>query len=223
MYSVCSEALALATQLSQAPDLPTPDVLRQRINAVFENLRRKAQALDISSADAMEAIYAIAAFMDEQILRSPWPARHQWMAQPLQLAYFHETTAGEGFFQRLAGLEVDPHRYHVVEIYYLCMALGFQGKYAVGQGAEWGALLERAGNDLSRKLPTTDPLSPGAYPVRRQLQFSRNQFPILRIALGFLGLALVAYVALRVSVSVAAGNAGERIWSAPKTSVAQGR
>jgi type VI secretion system protein ImpK len=211
MYGVCADALTLATQLSQAPDLPSPEVLRQRINAAFENLRRKAQLEDIPSADAMEAIYAIAAFMDEQILRSPWPARQQWMAMPLQLAYFQVNDAGEGFFQRLAGLEVDPSRYHVVQIYYLCLALGFQGKYAVGHGHEWAQLLERISNDLSRRLPQSSPICPNVYPVRNALGFSRKRFPALGAALGFLAVSVLLFLGLKLALGLSAGGAADRI------------
>jgi len=213
MYGVCADAVTLATQLSQAPDLPAPEILRQRINATFETLRQRAQQADIASADAMEAIYALAAFMDEQILRSPWPARQQWMAQPLQLVYFHENTAGEGFYNRLAGLQADPGRAHVVQIYYLCLALGFQGKYAVGHPGEWAAVTERTASALARGIPSGDTLSPAAYPERRQLKFSARQFPLLGAALGFLGLALVIFLALWFSIRVMAGGAADTMVS----------
>lgn len=212
MYAVCADAITLATQLSQAPDLPAPEILRQRINSTFENLRHRAQQMDIPSADAMEAIYALAAFMDEQILRSPWPARQQWMAQPLQLAYFHETTAGEGFFQRLSGLEVDPSRTHVVQIYYLCLTLGFQGKFAVGHPGEWAAVIERTGNDLSRRLPGAgDVISPPAYPNRRQLAFNARQFPVVGAALAFAGVAVLIFIILLLTISFSASEAATRI------------
>lgn len=213
MYGVCADAVSLATQLSQAPDLPAPEILRQRIHATFETLRQRAQQADIASADAMEAIYALAAFMDEQILRSPWPARQQWMAQPLQLVYFHENTAGEGFYQRLAGLEADPDRAHVVQIYYLCLALGFQGKYAVGHPGEWAAVTERTGSQLARKIPSSDTISPSGYPTRGQAKFSARAFPLLGAALGFMAFALVVYLVLWVSIRVVAGSAAEKMIS----------
>jgi len=37
------------------------------------------------------------------------------MGQPLQLVYFNENTAGEGFFQRMSALQNDPQRAHVLE------------------------------------------------------------------------------------------------------------
>lgn len=209
MYRACADAITLATQLGAAPDLPHPDVLRQRINATLEALRSKVQQADLPTADAMEAIYAIAAFMDEQILRSPWPARQQWMAQPLQLVLFQENTAGEGFFDRLAALEAEADRGHVVQIYFLCIALGFQGKFAVNPGA-LASIQERAASQLSRKLPATEIFSPSAYP-KVQVNFNVRQFPVVGVALGLSILSVLVYVILVITTGISADNAAERI------------
>ena len=88
--------------------------------------------LAVVSLLILVALYAIVAFMDEQILRSQWSGRQQWMSQPLQLTYFNENTAGEGFFTRMQALEQRPNQAHVLEIYYLCLALGFRGT-----GPQW--------------------------------------------------------------------------------------
>jgi type VI secretion system protein ImpK len=211
MYWVCADAIALATQLGTAPDLPAPEVLRQRINATFDALNNRASQMGIPAGDAMEAIYALAAFMDEQILRSPWPARQQWMAQPLQLVYFRENTAGEGFFNRLAALEADPERAHVVQIYFLCMALGFRGKYAVASPAELASVQERTANQLSRSLPATETFSPSGYPQSQRLNLSAKQFPMVAVALGFFALSILLFVVLIVTTSSSADNAASRI------------
>lgn len=211
MYWVCADAVALATQLGIAPDLPTPEVLRQRINATFDALNQRAQKAQIPSGDAMEAIYALAAFMDEQILRSPWPARQKWMAQPLQLVYFKENTAGEGFFNRLSALEADPERAHVVQIYYLCMALGFRGKYAVASPAELSAVQERTFSLLTRRLPSTDTFSPFGYPQQQRINLSPKQFPMVAVSLGFFGLSLLLFIVFIVVTSASASSAAARI------------
>lgn len=219
MYWACADALTLATQLSQAPDLPTPEVLRQRIHATLEALRTKAAQADIPSGDAMEAIYAIAAFMDEQILRSPWPGRQQWLAQPLQLVYFKENTAGEGFFHRLAALEADPERAHIVQIYYLCMSLGFMGRYATAHPQELAMIQERSALHVGRKLPGSETFSPAGYPARRQLALSARKFPVLGAALAFLGASVVLYLVFLLIIGLSASGAAERIRSTAAAAV----
>src|SRR2546428_552240 len=94
MYWVCSDVLTLATQLATARDLPSPDILQRRIDTLFEQMAGKAREANIPEADVNDAKYALVAFIDEQIFRSPWPGRNQWMSKPLQLVYYNENTAG---------------------------------------------------------------------------------------------------------------------------------
>ncbi|MEO7094059.1 MAG: DotU family type IV/VI secretion system protein, partial [Polyangiales bacterium] len=89
MYWVCSDVLTLATQLSTARDLPSPDILQRRIDTLFEQMSGKAREAGIPEADVADAKYALVAFIDEQIFRSPWPGRNQWMGRPLQLVYYN--------------------------------------------------------------------------------------------------------------------------------------
>src|SRR3954470_3436649 len=134
MYWACGEVLSVGAQLAEAPGLPTADVMKRRIGTLLEDMDRRGTELGLAKRDLDDAKYAIVAFLDEQLLRAPWSGRQEWMLEPLQLIYFNENTAGEGFFTRLEALEHDPSRVHVLEIYFLCLALGFMGKYAVRGG-----------------------------------------------------------------------------------------
>jgi type VI secretion system protein ImpK len=209
MYWVCADALNLAAQLNTAVDLPTPDVFRQRIDHLFDNMRRSKPPA-VALQDVNDAIYALAAFIDEQVLRSPWQGRQQWMARPLQLIYFGEATAGEGFFQRMQALQADPSRSHVLEVYYLCLALGFQGQYAMAD-KELAAIQADVAQTVARRLPTAEQLSPHGYPTRGLGGGARSQFPAIAISLGALGLAIVLFIALKIASSVSASDAAESI------------
>lgn len=209
MYWVCADALNLAAQLNTAVDLPTPDVFRQRIDHLFDNMRR-SKPPTIALQDVNDAVYALAAFIDEQVLRSPWQGRQQWMARPLQLIYFGESTAGEGFFQRMQALQADPSRSHVLEIYYLCLALGFQGQYAMAD-KELGAIQADVGQTVVRRLPATEQVSPNGYPARGLARGARSQFPAITLSLGALGLAIVLFVALKIASALAASEAADSI------------
>jgi type VI secretion system protein ImpK len=160
MYWVCSDPLTLASQLANARELPSPDVLQHRVSGLFEQMMRKCHEAGFPEQDALEAKYAITAFTDEQIFRSPWPGKAQWMGQPLQLIYFNENTAGEGFFRHMAMLQSQPHRAHVLEVYYLCLCLGFQGQYAVRGGEGLGPIIEQVGARLDARVGSADVISP---------------------------------------------------------------
>jgi len=73
------------------------------------------------------ARFAICAWVDEAILNSPWNPKNQWQREQLQRLYYQTTEAGEEFFERLNALGF--HQREVREVYYLCLALGFMGRY----------------------------------------------------------------------------------------------
>ncbi|HYQ02586.1 MAG TPA: type IVB secretion system protein IcmH/DotU [Polyangiaceae bacterium] len=216
MYWVCSDCLTLAMQLGSAQDLPAPQVLRQRITGLLEAMNGRAAEAGIQQNDLNEALYAIVAFMDEQILRSQWSGRQQWMSQPLQLTYFNENTAGEGFFQRMQAIEQRPNQAHVLEIYYLCLALGFRGKYALQAAGDLDAVEERVGSALNRQVRASDEISPHGYQNESVRGFNRRPAPLVLAGAGFFALALIVFIVLKVVNAMnASAGADEIRHSAP--------
>jgi len=211
MYWACADAMSLATQLASARDLPAPDVLQRRISGLFEQMARRCRDYGISDDDVLEARYAIAAFMDEQIFRSPWPGRQQWMSQPLQLVYFNENTAGEGFFTRVQYLQQQPGRAHVLQIYYLCMALGFQGKFAVRGGEGLAALADHVGAQVVRSLPGSEAISPHGEPRDPIRNFVRREMPIVALSIAFFVLALILFLVFKVVLASSASEAATQM------------
>jgi type VI secretion system protein ImpK len=208
MYWVCSDVLTLATQLSTARDLPSPDILQRRIDTLFEQMMGKGREAGIPDQDLADAKYALVAFIDEQIFRSPWPGRNQWMGKPLQLVYYNENTAGEGFFQRLTSLQNQPQRAHVLEIYYLVLTLGFQGMYAVrGDEAGLAAVIDRAGATLARLLPPADRIAPHGDPQDAGRNFNKRDAPLITLGLICLGLSIIAFVGLSFTLRTQKNNA----------------
>jgi len=156
-------------------------------------------------------VYALAAFIDEQILRSQWSGRQQWMAQPLQLLFFNENTAGEGFFDRLNILQQVPGKEHIVQIYYLCLALGFQGKFGIHGANELGAVQEHARASVSASLPSSEIISPAGYPHATAVRAGRRRSPYLAIGATVLGLAVILFIFLKISIGTSASNTAEEI------------
>lgn len=213
MNWVCSNVITLAMQLSSAQDLPAPEVMRQRIASLLDNMDQRAQQVGIPNEDVLEAKYALVAFIDEQLLRSNWSGVTDWMARPLQLIYFNENTAGEGFFGRLQALLQQPNRVHVVQIYYYCMALGFEGQYAVTGTQGLATVMQQARQAIAAQYPASDAISPHGVPSRSLGQAVRRNVPIVAIALGVLGLAILVFIVLDVMIESKAEDAVERMRS----------
>jgi type VI secretion system protein ImpK len=73
------------------------------------------------------ARFAVCAWVDEAILGSPWVHKGHWQREQLQRLYYHTTDAGEEFFERLNALGFQQRE--IREVYYICLALGFMGRY----------------------------------------------------------------------------------------------
>lgn len=74
-----------------------------------------------------QARFIVCAWIDEAILSSPWNQKSQWQREQLQRVYYQTTEAGEEAFERLNAVGL--HQRDVREVYYLCLALGFTGRY----------------------------------------------------------------------------------------------
>lgn len=207
MYWACADALTLGSRISHGSKLPAADVLESRIAGVLDEMAERARAAGIPEQDITEARYALCAYLDERILAVDWPGRQAWTARPLQLTYFNENTAGEGFFQRLAALEASPRQLHVLQVYYLCLALGFRGQFAVRGEVGLGEVLDRVARRLSAALPPSDVISPRGEPVGAVRSMVRRELPLVAASIGILVLSIVVFVVLREVVGAAASNA----------------
>ena len=182
---LCGDLLAFAMQLRRSADPGDAEVLRQRIDEQFRSLESRARQSDVPQEDVQQAKYAIAAFIDEMILTSNWSLKDSWSDKPLQLAYFNDFSAGEEFYNR-----IETHRAakknSVLEVYYLCLALGFRGKYVDMQGMEKKKVLL---DTLLREIrggapaPGTGGLSPHWQPPDSAGNLGRH-FPAWLVAAG---------------------------------------
>jgi type VI secretion system protein ImpK len=135
LADLCGDLLAFALQLKKSSDPGDAEAMRLKIDEQFRALETKARQSDVPQEDVQQAKYAICAFIDEMILTSSWPLKESWADKPLQLAYFNDFSAGEEFYNKVDQLR-GSKKNSVLEVYYLCLALGFRGKYVDLQGME---------------------------------------------------------------------------------------
>ncbi len=210
-YWVCSDVLSLILQLRNSQDLPGPDVLQRRVLGLFETMMSNGRDTGIPEQDMSELKYALAAFADEVIYHSNWPGRTQWLNNPLQLQFFQENTAGDGFFERLDKLYSQRGRDHVTQVYFVCLALGFQGKFRLGQQEGLAAVLEGVGNYVALSVGGNDQLAPNAERRDGGGGAVRRELPFLAIALGFFVVALLLILILRLVIGSNATDVADSI------------
>lgn len=104
---------------------PSYDEVRGAVEQLF--LESEPALTSFPRDDVELARFAVAAWVDEALIGSPWEHKQIWLREQLQRRYFGTTAAGEEFFQRLEAL--GPRQQEVREVYYLCLALGFTGRF----------------------------------------------------------------------------------------------
>ena len=124
------------------------------------------QARDVagySSDDVKLGIFAVVAFLDESILNSRNPIFADWPRKPLQEEMFGHHIAGEVFFQNLdqmLGRDDSGTLADVLEVYYLCLLLGFAGRYVAGNRGELKVMMDRTAEKIRRIRGKAPELSP---------------------------------------------------------------
>jgi type VI secretion system protein ImpK len=161
IYWASAEVLVAATRLGTDRDMPALETLRQELLRLLQQMVTRCRKAGISDKQIAEARYAVVAFIDDRILRSNWSGRVAWMNQPLQLQLYNEFAAGENFFVRMRAL-VEAGESQALEVYYLCLALGFVG--ATGAAERSQTTIDRARERLA-PLPPRAALSPHAVPA----------------------------------------------------------
>ena len=201
MYWVCSDVLSLILQLRNSRDLPAPDILQRRVLGLFETMMQNGREQRIPEQDMIDAKFALAAFADEVIYHSTWPGKTQWLSNPLQLQFFGINTAGDGFFVNLDNLHGARGRNHVAQIYFLCLALGFQGKYRLRNQEGLQQVVEGLGNYVAVQEGGGDQIAPNAERKDAGSGVIRRELPFVAIAIGILITAVLLVVGMRIMIT----------------------
>jgi type VI secretion system protein ImpK len=136
LVRAASPLLLLAGQLRGTLSAPEVGGLRRHALDEIRRFEQRARASSITTEVVGAARYALCACLDEAVLSTPWGAQSEWAQQTLLVALHREAWGGEKFFEMLDKISDDPERHiDLMELQYLCIALGFAGKYhAMPQG-----------------------------------------------------------------------------------------
>lgn len=121
--------LSLAIVLKRTADLDSYPDLRSTVDRLFHEFRSQARDEGASGAEVDAASYAIAAFLDEILLRASWQGKEDWQRDSLARSYCNDEFVGDGFYDKLATVRrAAPAQPEVLEVFYYCLISGFQGR-----------------------------------------------------------------------------------------------
>jgi len=144
-----------------------PENFRARMKQALREIASAAARKGYSAEDVQEANFAVVAFLDESVLTSD-PCASEWAQKSLGEDLFGQRSAGEVFFKRLETLRANRDSKslaEVLEVYYLCLLLGYEGKFAGGSKAELQLLMTNLRDRMERIFGRNPEFSPdGALP-----------------------------------------------------------
>ena len=143
---IYQEVLTAITRLRSNRQAATDaGTFRNQMKAAISAAESEATSKGYPLEDTRLATFAVVAFLDESILNSNNPVFADWPRMPLQEELFGGHTAGEIFFQcidRLLARSDSPHLADTLEVFALCLLLGYRGRYSLSGQEGIHAVLE---------------------------------------------------------------------------------
>ena len=139
------------------------DVFRNQVLHAIKSADRNAKTRGYTDDDVRLGIFALVAFLDESILNLRQPVFNDWVRKPLQEELFGRHVAGEVFFenlQQILGRRDSPEVADLLEVYYLCLLLGYLGRYSISSKGDLRALMGQTEDKIKRIRKSGVDLSP---------------------------------------------------------------
>lgn len=126
------------------------DDFQLRVIRMLDDFEREARRLRAHGDDIEAAKYAYCAALDEIVLSSRFNLRGAWERTPLQLAVFGDQLAGHHFFERLEALRgKGAVRLQALQVFHMCLLLGFRGKFALHERDRLAWITARLGDEIA--------------------------------------------------------------------------
>jgi type VI secretion system protein ImpK len=125
----------LVRQLRSVRDHADVPTLRADVIEAIRRFQEDTREAGVDPKTSAQACYALCALVDETVLGTPWGLQSIWSKQSLLITFYREATAGETFFNFLNKAKESPRDYlDILEFFYVCLSLGFQGRFRVEPG-----------------------------------------------------------------------------------------
>jgi len=146
LLRAAGQLLTTSARLRETPHHDDPAGLRQSLVTAVRRFEAQAQAAGIDQNDIFRARYLLCTLLDEAASDTPWGSSGVWSSQSLLVTFHNEARGGEQAFVMLGKLaENVPANRNLLEVFHVCLALGFEGRYRLIEGgsAQLAAIRER--------------------------------------------------------------------------------
>lgn len=123
--------IGLLTRIEQNEEL-NPAHEKTQIRSLLDRAEAKVESRD----EWKLAKYGLVAWIDEALTQAEWKAREWWQERSLENDYFRTGDAGIQFFVQAREAQECTNK-DALEVFYVCVMLGFRGVYGGRGGAEY--------------------------------------------------------------------------------------
>lgn len=202
LLDLLQEGFYLLFMLRNGSVPPGEAAFLDNITAYLADFDREARKLRAHGDDIDAAKYAYCAALDEIILSSQFPMRAAWERRPLQLVIFGDQLAGEHFFDRLEALRSSGGaRLAALQVFHMCLLIGFKGKYALDSGDKLAYMTARLGDEIAHIQGKSKGFAPQAERPDQIVHKLRTNTPLWTACALFAVCGLGAFIGLRASLA----------------------
>jgi type VI secretion system protein ImpK len=211
--------LQLMARLRNTLNQPDPGDLRERAVGAMRVFEQRVRDRGLPLEQLPPAHYALCASLDDAVLNTPWGSSGVWDTRPLVSTFHQEVRSGERFFDLLSQMRQNPGRFiSVIELMYLCLSLGFQGRYRLSPRgpAELDRLREETYALIVRQRQAPEPdLSPHWRGVAAPYRPLRATIPVWVAASAALAAIAALFIWFSFSLNAASDDLFARLINAP--------
>ena len=160
LVAAANPLLDLVLPLRHMVSYPQVENLRLQLVAAIKAFEAQAKSALVEHEAIAAARYSLCTFLDETISSTPWGGGGVWASRSLLVTFHNEAFGGEKFFLILQKLCQDPRaNIQTLELMYLCIALGLEGRYRVIEGgrSQLEILRERLQQLIQKERGTAEP------------------------------------------------------------------
>lgn len=151
LVNAASTLIAVFEKTRSAVSHPDVGGLHQRLVNEIKGFEQRAKAEGLKPEIVLSARYVLCAALDEAVLNTPWGSESGWSQRTLLSIFHNETAGGEKFFMIVDRMREYPaENMHILELLYVLLSLGFEGKYRVIRGGR--DTIEQIRDELFRMI-----------------------------------------------------------------------
>jgi len=201
LVTAAATLLTVLTKLRNTLEHPDVAGLHRQLVAELRQFEQQAKNAGVRPELAVTARYQLCTALDETVMNTPWGAAAGWSQRSLLSLFHNETFGGEKFFTILGRLlETPAQNLDALELVYLLLSLGFEGKYRID--ARGRDQLEVLRDNLYKTIEQqrggfAHELSPNWRNSARRARGPMHFVPLWVVCVSALAVALLCYSGFR--------------------------